>query len=165
MRDLKSKLKIAEIAKRITGFSTPFGGMSWKAPADERDEVRALLSFLEDRRVLYNPMYLEIESQVSQSVIEIRRRCTEALGKLSNDSAGTAHVRAIRAACRRFLDLPKPQFKNVRHRTRDEFSPDFFASLGELRATVGAQIGALAVQYDVEIEQDLASILPIEDKD
>ncbi len=159
------KLKISEIAKRITGFSTPFGGMSWKAPADERDEIRALFSFLEDRRVLYNPVHLEIEHQVSHSVLEIRKKCTDTLGRLSEKSPAVAHVRAIRAACRRFSDLPQPEFRNVRHRLREEFSPDFFTSLGELRATLGAQIGALAILYNIELESELAGILPSEDND
>ena len=41
----------------------------------------------------------------------------------------------------------------------------FFTALGELRAGVGAQIAILAVLYKIELEKELASILPAEDKD
>ena len=41
----------------------------------------------------------------------------------------------------------------------------FFAALGELRATVGAQVGILAALYEIELEAELAALLPAEDKD
>jgi hypothetical protein len=39
-----------------------------------------------------------------------------------------------------------------------------FAALGELRAIFGVQIAQLAVKYGIDVEEELASILPIEDK-
>ena len=49
---------------------------------------------------------------------------------------------------------------------RGYYSRDFevFAALGELRAVFGIHIGQLAVKYGIDIEDELASILPIEDK-
>ena len=41
--------------------------------------------------------------------------------------------------------------------------PAFFVALGELRATFGIHIAALAYQFDIDVESDLASILPSED--
>ena len=40
----------AEAVRRITGFSTPFVGVQWEYSVPERDHVRALITFLEDRR-------------------------------------------------------------------------------------------------------------------
>jgi hypothetical protein len=37
--------------------------------------------------------------------------------------------------------------------------------LGELRAVFGIQIAQLAVKYGIDVEEELASILPIEDKE
>jgi hypothetical protein len=53
----KKTLGLRDLARRITGFSTPFFGVSWNPPAAERDTVRGFLTFLEDRRVLFNPDY------------------------------------------------------------------------------------------------------------
>lgn len=36
MKAKKSQIKIADLARRITGFSTPIGGVSWKPPAADR---------------------------------------------------------------------------------------------------------------------------------
>jgi hypothetical protein len=45
----------------------------------------------------------------------------------------------------------------------DDEDPGFFVALGELRATFGVQIAALAVAYGIDVEDELASILPVED--
>jgi len=59
-----------------------------------------------------------------------------------------------------------PDFRNVmrwRHRGDEEGDTSLFVALGELRATFGAHIAALAYQYCLDIEPELASILPYED--
>jgi hypothetical protein len=38
--------------------------------------------------------------------------------------------------------------------------PGFFVALGSYRATVGQQVALLAAHYDIDIEGDLASVLP-----
>lgn len=70
----------AENARRITGISTPFGGFQWADPGpSDAQIIHSFLLFLEDRRVLYNPMYLEVTSEVDRSVHEIRQECTKTL--------------------------------------------------------------------------------------
>lgn len=167
MRSRKARLNLKDLANRLTGFSTPLGGLSWKPPVAERDEVRAFLTTLEDRRVLFNPYHLEVESQVVHSVTEIRQRCTKALASLPEGSHAVGPVRAIRAACRRFLDEPHEDFRffDDRRFGRHREGPGFFTALGELRAAIGAQIAILALQYQIELEAELASIVPAEDRD
>lgn len=168
MKTQKAKLSLKEIASRMTGFSIPVigGGMSWKAPINERDEVRAFLTALEDRRVLYNPQQLEVESQVQYSISEIRKFCTDAISRLPDKSPGVAPIRGIRAACRHFLNEPKPDYRNLStHDFGRDSQPGFFTALGEFRATVGAHVGVLALMFEIELEPDLASIIPPSDKD
>src|SRR3546814_506555 len=121
----------------------------------ERDIVRKLLAFLEDRRALYVDYCLEIEDQVAHSVHQIREELTKTLQALSEDSEVVGPVRAMRAACRKFLTEPHPDFRNLvryggpsAHRMDIEGSPGFFVALGELRAVFGAQIAALAFAYE-----------------
>ena len=156
-----AKLKARNLARRITGISTPFGGISWDPPDDERRTVRGFVTFLEDRRVLFNPYYLEIEDQVIQSALSIREKATETLSQLTDDSPAIASIKGMRAACRRFLDEPHP---NYRHLERARFGHDtgFLVALGELRATVGLHLATLIMAYDLEVEEELASILPME---
>jgi hypothetical protein len=75
-------MKFSEIANRLTGISTPFGGASWQPAELEIEGARRVLVFLEDRRVLYDPCEMEVPDHCVRSVIEIRHCLTEELGKL-----------------------------------------------------------------------------------
>jgi hypothetical protein len=161
--------------KRITGFSTPVFGVSWNPPASDRDAVRKLLAFLEDSRALFNPLSAEVEDHVISSIHAIRHECVTAVGTLGEKAPGIVHVRAIGAACRRFLDEPYPAFDDIMDRRRDPYferdeshgrlrqgthPAGFYTALGEFRAFVGAQIAMLSALYEVDIHGDLGRILP-----
>jgi hypothetical protein len=49
------KTTFKKIAKSLTGISTPVFGVSWTPPESDREVVRKLVVFLEDRRALYSP--------------------------------------------------------------------------------------------------------------
>ena len=149
-------------ARRITGISTPFGGIQLADPGpSDSDIVRGLIVFLEDRRVLYNAMDLEVVSQVEHSVHEIREECTKTLTALPPKVFATLPVRAIREAGRRFHDDHQEEFRFFDgRRNHYEGSHGFFTALGALRATIGLQVASLAAYYDIDVEGDLAAILP-----
>lgn len=159
---IRAKTMIAETARRITGISLPIGGVQWADPGpSDADRVRGFLSELEDRRVLYNPDWLEVRGQVDQSIIEIRRICTEALKTFSPSGFAALPIRNIRAACRRYLDESGTEFRHVGfHTHRDDMTPGAFLALGAFRAAVGHEVARLAARYDIEVEGDLATILP-----
>lgn len=173
-RSMKERGKVAtkvsaEAARRITGISTPLGGLQWADPGPSEGEiVRRFLVALEDRRVLYNPMHLEVTSQVERSIHEIRQECTKTLQALGASAFAVTPIRAIREAGRRFHDDQNEEFRFFERDWRDgpdrswhdRASPGFFVALGAYRATVGQQVALLAAHYDIDIEGDLASILP-----
>ena len=159
-------MRPSEIAKRLTGISTPFGGVSWVAPEAEVAVARRVIRFLEDRHVLYNPSELEQPLHCVDSVIEIRRFLTAELGNLPEDDLA-AQLGALRTACRKFLDslrsgdgrplrVPHGMF----HGGFDEWV--FVTALGELRGVAGVIVAELATKYDLDVENALASILPAE---
>lgn len=163
----KSKKVTASMARRITGISTPLGGMQWADPGpSEKDIVRAFLVFLEDRRVLYNSMQLEVPQQVERSVHEIREECTRNLQRLGVNAFATIPIRTIREESRRYHDNCNEAFHNMVHdwdpdrHDRNRFGPGFFTALGSYRATVGYQVALLAAHYDIDVEGDLASVIP-----
>ena len=96
--------EFSEIVNRLTGISTPFGGASWQPAEMEIAAARRVIAFLEDRRVLYEPSEMEVPSHCVHSVIEIRHRLSDELGKLDSGSELAASLRAMRAACRKFLE-------------------------------------------------------------
>jgi len=151
------KLSFREIADRITGFSTPVFGVSWNPPVLEVDVAKRLITYLEDRRALYNPYELEMHQHVVQSIIQIRERLTRDLEELDRSSGLSVSIAAMRAASRKFLD-------SIGDRGRDQFflGPDmvFFSAVGELRGVFGIHIARICVQYGIDVESDLAAILP-----
>ncbi|MBI1725016.1 MAG: hypothetical protein HYR52_05200 [Candidatus Tectomicrobia bacterium] len=163
----KPRVTFKELLSRLTGFSTPVFGVSWNPPKPERGVIRNLFTFLEDRRVLFNPFHLEVESQVTDSVLKIREELTKVLGQLPESSNAAPSLRAMRAACRRFMDEPHPEAPHLDHHfmmRRHDGGAGFFMALGELRAVFGTHLGLLAVQYGLDVEGDLASIMPPEEE-
>lgn len=153
----KSVIAFKEIASRITGISIPVFGVSWTAPESERQIVRETFLFLEDRRALYNDYAHELDHEVSQSVLEIRAELTAALKRLPEYSNAVSCLKAMRAACRDYLDNARPR------RSGGPFS--FMAELGRLRAMIGVQVAYLAVKYGIDIDGELARVIPPEMRD
>ena len=154
-------MKFKEIVNRLTGFSIPVFGISWKPPELEITVARRVVAFLEDRRVLFNPYYMEDANHCIQSVLDIRKFLTDEIGGLKGDSNLAEHLRGIRAACRKFLNNVNLDSKRISR--YHLFGPDgskFFTYLGELRATIGLHIAAIAVMYGIDVEGELAVTLP-----
>lgn len=159
-------MKFKEIASRLTGFSVPVFGVSWNPPEAERSIARRMITSLEDKRVLYNPNHLEVPEHCIHSVVEIRHLLTHELSTLQQESALGMHLRGMRAACRKFLDTVQADERV----SRFGMSPGHYASwiflsaVGELRGVFGLHVAAIAAQYGLDVEKDLASILPVKDE-
>jgi len=151
-------MRFKEIAGRLTGFSFPIFGVSWNPPEPEIKTARRVISFLEDRRVLYSPYELEVPDHCVQSIVEIRHFLTGEIGTLS-ESELAATLRAMRAACRKFLD--SVHANRPPGRPYGYFSDwTFNSGLGELRGVFGIHLAKIAAQHGLDIEDDLATILP-----
>lgn len=165
-------MKLEEIKTRSTGLSLPVvGGVQWNPPESQRAIARRVIRFLEDRRVLYVPHDVEIAEYCAQSVLEIRQMLTTELGNL-DESCGQLYysLQAMRLACRRFLDRTQgPEGGSRRFRRPyshyDIENQTFFTALGELRAAIGVHVAIIAAQHSLDIEGDLATILPAAEED
>jgi hypothetical protein len=162
-------MKFTEIANRLTGISTPLGGVSWQASELEVSAARRAIAFLEDRRVLYSPDSWEVPSHCVNSVMEIRHFLTAELGKLDGKSELAASLRAMRASCRKFLDRvgSKNDRDVLRHANHHDSwaSYTFYSALGEMRGNFGVHLARIAGQFRLDIEDQLAAILPAKDDD
>ena len=156
-------MKFSEIANRLTGISTPLGGASWQPAEMEIGAARRVIAFLEDRRVLYEPSEMEVPSHCVHSVIEIRHRLSDELGKLDASSSElVASLRAMRAACRKFLErVGIDGSDGIHHANSWGFHNWTFGSaLGELRGTFGIHVAKIAAAFKLDVEDRLASIMP-----
>ncbi|HLI08611.1 MAG TPA: DUF6650 family protein [Ktedonobacteraceae bacterium] len=161
---MKPKLLFQEIASKITGFSTPVFGIQWEPPRKEREIAKSVVTFLEDRRVLYNPTELELPQHCISSAVEIRHFLTEKMNELDQNCELAKNLRVMRAACRKFLD--SAQQLEVRHFSHGSYqSWVFYSSLGEMRGVFGMCLSQILLSYGLDIEKGLASILPASYKD
>lgn len=156
-------MKVSEIANRLTGISTPLGGVSWQPPELEVAAARRVIAFLEDRRVLYAPDELEVPSHCVQSVLEIRHFLSGELGKLETTSELAASLRAMRAACRKFLERVGTDGRETilyANQHGHWASWTFYSAIGEMRGTFGVHLAKIATEFKLDVEDRLAAILP-----
>jgi Family of unknown function (DUF6650) len=161
-------MKFSEIANRLTGISTPVLGVSWQPAESEAAAARRVVAFLEDRRVLYQPSEQELPARCTDSVLQIRLFLTSEIGKLDNKSELATNLRAMRAACRKFLDTVGAEERDIVQYARQEghyASWTFYGALGEMRGVFGVHLARIAVRFRLDIEDDLATILPAKTED
>jgi hypothetical protein len=158
-------MRFSDLIRRINGISSPIFGVSWNPTEADRDIARRIIAFMEDRRVLYAPWDMEIPRACVESVNSIRGFLTHELMSLDSNKEIAEHLRAMRSACRKFLDRVERDIAILDFgHYRSHWSNWIFTdALGGLRATFGIHILQLAVKYGLDIEDDLASILPEED--
>ena len=154
------KVSFKKIAKSITGVSTPVFGVSWNPPESDRDFARNLIIYLEDRRALFYPYHMETPFHVNESILEIRKYLTEIIQNLDENSELIPNLKAMRAACRKYLDVSP--MTNKRYRS---FGPENATALGDLRGVFGINLAEVSVKYGIDIDKELEEILPIEDID
>ena len=159
MSKTKKILAFKEIAKRINGVSIPVFGIQWNPPESEREIVRETFIFLEDRRALYNDYAHELDHEVTESVIAIRNELTSGLKRLPEYTEAVASFKSMRAACREYLDSARGDA----HRWNGPFS--FMTQLGRFRAIIGMHVAYLAVKYGIDIDGELARVIPAELQD
>jgi len=147
-----------ELVARLTGIPTPVGGVSWKPPDHERDRARRVLTHLAGQRALWDPYDTAIGSFVTQSILDVRERLGRDLKDVPADSVLGEGLRAMQAACRKFL--------NENQSPRSGYGPPYEAqlhsTLGELRALCGIHVARIACAYDLEVDAHLEGILPPE---
>lgn len=151
-----------EVLGRLTGLSTPIFCVSWNPPEPEVLVARRVVTFLEDRRVLYQPSSMECPDHCVQSVLEIRRVLTSEPQSLDSDSDLAQALRAMRAACRKFLDRIGANEDLITfggHRGRWA-SREFNGAIGELRGVFGMHLARLAAAHELDIEGEFARLLP-----
>ena len=154
----KVKLKGRELVTRLTGILTPNDRINWKPPVDERDKARRLLLYLAGQRALHYPYDREIGTFIVQSILDIHERLTRDIETLSTDSLLRKILRALQAACRKFLDENQSPSAGY----GGPYEAQLYCTLGELRALLGIHIARIAFTYDLEVDACLGDILPPE---
>lgn len=66
------RIPFLRAANRLTGVSTPIFGVSWNPPELDVDVAKELITALEDKRMLHEPMAWKASDYVVMSVQQVR---------------------------------------------------------------------------------------------
>ena len=88
----------------LNGISLPFGGISWDNNTTAKDRFRYLLLYLESKRILTNPMYMELKEECIDSVLEIKQTLVSITKDVDFGEVDLDIVRSLIAACNDYLD-------------------------------------------------------------
>lgn len=89
---------------RPTGFDTPFGGISWENTTSRKKRIEEMFFFLESRRLLHNPKYLEVASECVTSAIEIRECFVTVVKDVDFPKVDKIVLSSMVNGCNSFLD-------------------------------------------------------------
>lgn len=155
-------MKFKELANRLTGISCPVFGISWNPIETECTIARRIIIFLEARRVLYSAYEYESVCPCITSVTEIRNYLTSELSNIDENSKLNGYVRAMRTACNKFLSKcpDKDEFRCRVCKPDNIYNWIFTSAVGELRGVFGVMIGQIAKAYGLDVEDELAQIIP-----
>jgi uncharacterized protein DUF6650 len=152
---------------RLTGISFPIGGIQWNTAPGDKDIAIRVLNYLEDRRLLYVDRDVERASYAVVSALHLRAQLTNEINSARPGRTLEQSLRRIRAACRKFVDRGGPRGHNFRPGRENEphEADPFGLALGDLRTTIGFEIALIASKFELDIPDELATILPLTDDD
>jgi hypothetical protein len=138
-------------------------GLSWERTPSDEAVARTVVVFLEDRRLLFGERHVEDEAHCVASALECRSFLTRQISAATPGKPLQATLKAMRAAFRQFVERGGPHGRNFEHRRSTYEIDPFSLALGDLRTQVGEQLSRIAWRYDIEIDDELARILPPQD--
>ncbi|WP_203566851.1 DUF6650 family protein [Aestuariimicrobium ganziense] len=143
---------------RWTGLGTPFGSLQWERKDDDEVIARRVISLLEDRRLLFVDFYWETPSDCIVSAGAVRDKLSEMITNPDISTGLAQQLKLLRSYFRTFMETRDDHGRRY-HMGHEPFS----VALGELRAKVGQLVGDLAARFELDVEPDLASIVPTEE--
>ncbi len=143
---------------RITGLSTPFGGISWEYSEAEKKGVQELFFFLETKRILVNPIEMEIKQWCIKSTIEIKKKITELHSQYDFSNHTTDCMRSMIDACNNFLDKlggVKETGILCKNDNGDWADSTFSSAMKQFRKTFRDNIKLLSSAYNLTFNKNI----------
>ena len=143
---------------KITGVSVPFGGVSWEYTEPEKKYIQDLFFYLESKRVLTNPMDMEIKAWCEQSAIEIRNTLDSVLSKADYHQDTINCIRSMMNACNVFLDdMRKVDITGIIYKNNhgDWEHSGYSAAMKKFRKVFRDNIQFLSSAYGLEFPKEI----------
>ncbi|NIZ07217.1 DUF6650 family protein [Pseudoalteromonas sp. HF66] len=150
--------------ENINGVSVGVAGLQWVPTASEKNAVRKLLIYLDDRRVICDPpvkpygvtlSHIENPKWVTSSLIEIRGEITKCLQEADFGDEAYEIIDKLRQVCREWLDQPD---SFVIETNRGIRIPSNVTNLDRVRFSFAKGVESLAKLYEVSLPDNLEQL-------
>ncbi|WP_291317406.1 hypothetical protein [Desulfuromonas sp.] len=172
-------ISFQKILQRITGISTPLGGISWSPPVNEIAVAERVVTMCEDRRVI-TPRFAQLNPitplRAISSIQEIREILTREMVELSRGSELFEILTQFRTSCTECLsELEVTGIHDkgfAQAHTLEGVACDFsetpnnlqlkqiVESLSIFRTRVHLILFALSTRYHIDLPSDYLELLP-----
>lgn len=143
---------------KLTGVSTPFGGLSWEVTDSEKRVIQKLFYFLESKRILTNPASMELANQCIISALEIKGFIVNLLGDFHFSKATETVLKNMCDACNSFLDgLNQKERAHIIYKNGhgDWCDNDFSAIMKSFRSVFRTNIQVLKEHFNIVFSKDI----------
>lgn len=142
----------------INGISFPIGGVSWGKSITAKDRFRDLLLFLESKRILVNPIEMEVKHECIESVLDIKSRLMSTTPDVSFNVEDIGIIRIWVDACNKFLDTVKDNKIPHLIYKKDNISwvdCQFDTAMKDFRAVFREQIRVIENKYNLYFNKNI----------
>lgn len=151
--------KINKALKSVRGVNAFGFGMSFVPSEGEKEKVKNIIEYLEDRRVLFAPYEKENPLWVKESIIDIREMIRSEITGIERNSMLYVSLKIMQMACRRYLDRISSINKD------DDVEMLLVDCLSEIRTVFGLELMKIAYNFKFDLSEELSRIIPIENDD
>lgn len=107
---------------RLNGFSTPIGGISWEKYITEEDRIQYLFFYLESKRILTNPISMEVVGECVNSALEIKSVLVEITKDISFSENNLNCIRQMISGCNDFLNnINEADYPHIIYKSKDRW--------------------------------------------
>lgn len=143
---------------KINGVSIPVGGISWEYTESKKKGIQEMFYYLESKRILTNPMEMEIKEWSEKSAIEIKNKLVEILSKYEYDRITVKIIKAMIDTCNEFLDdMQKIDASGIIYKNsqKDWCDMRYSAAMKKFRKNFRYNIKLLTEEYDLEFLKEI----------
>lgn len=147
----------------MTGIKLPGGvGVTWEYEKDEKLIASTLLTFLENKRILFHPYVDRCPGNAIISVLELRKRIQSDMEQLDRNTYLHKTLSLMRNSINLFLEYASANCESVTSckdcRVR---KTGCLKGLIEFRKEMGRCIAGICISFDLDVEEQLATIMPL----
>lgn len=142
---------------RLNGFSTPFGGLSWDKNLCEKDRILFLFTYLESKRILYNPAEMENKKWCIASVLDIKSSLVQITRDLKFSIEALDIINDMIDACNYYLDSVNDIESNSIIYKNGTSVPElsFYHAMNRFRENMKSAIRKFEQMYNIKFRKEL----------